>query len=427
MNVLLIGSGGREHALAWAIAKSPLCGELFIAPGNPGTAECGSNVSLNVQDFEAVVDFIETHQVSLTVVGPEQPLVEGISDFLTERDYAVFGPSKAAARLEGSKQFAKDFMARHQIPTAAYQVFTQEQFQDAASYITDQNTYPVVLKADGLAGGKGVLIPETEQEAMAALEELAEGDLKEASQTLVIEEFMRGEEASVFAICDGHGFEIIGTAQDHKRQLDGDKGPNTGGMGAYSPSPLMTDEMIAQVREQIIEPTILGMKEEGSPYTGFLYVGLMLTQEGPKVVEYNCRFGDPECQVIIPRLQSDVLQHMFQSTQGSLGEELIAFDDQFRTTVVLVSGGYPGSYKKGQVIHGLQDAASMDGIQVFQAGTKEENGKLMTAGGRVINVVAEGGSLQSSIDKAYEAVECIHFNDVFYRKDIGAKGLKHVL
>jgi len=427
MNVLLIGSGGREHALAWAIAKSPLCGELFIAPGNPGTAECGSNVSLNVQDFEAVVDFIETHQVSLTVVGPEQPLVEGISDFLTKRDHAVFGPSKAAARLEGSKQFAKDFMARHQIPTAAYQVFTQEQFQDAASYISDQNTYPVVLKADGLAGGKGVLIPETEQEAMAALQELAEGDLKEASQTLVIEEFMRGEEASVFAICDGHGFEIIGTAQDHKRQLDGDKGPNTGGMGAYSPSPLMTDEMIAQVREQIIEPTILGMKEEGSPYTGFLYVGLMLTQEGPKVVEYNCRFGDPECQVIIPRLQSDVLQHMFQSTQGSLGEELIAFDDQFRTTVVLVSGGYPGSYKKGQVIHGLQDAASMDGIQVFQAGTKEENGKLMTAGGRVINVVAEGGSLQSSIDKAYEAVECIHFNDVFYRKDIGAKGLKHVL
>lgn len=427
MNVLLIGSGGREHALAWAIAKSPLCGELFIAPGNPGTAQCGTNVSLNVQDFEAVADFIETHQVSLTVVGPEQPLVEGISDFLTKRDHAVFGPSKAAARLEGSKQFAKDFMARHQIPTAAYQVFTQEQFQDAASYITDQNTYPVVLKADGLAGGKGVLIPETEQEAMAALQELAEGDLKEASQTLVIEEFMRGEEASIFAICDGHGFEIIGTAQDHKRQLDGDKGPNTGGMGAYSPSPLMTDEMIAQVCEQIIEPTILGMKEEGSPYTGFLYVGLMLTQEGPKVVEYNCRFGDPECQVIIPRLQSDVLQHMYQSTQGSLGEELIAFDDQFRTTVVLVSGGYPGSYKKGQVIRGLQDAASMDGIQVFQAGTKEENGELMTAGGRVINVVAEGSSLQSSIVKAYEGVERIHFSDVFYRKDIGAKGLKHVL
>lgn len=427
MNVLLIGSGGREHALAWAIAKSPLCGELFIAPGNPGTAQCGTNVSLNVQDFEAVADFIETHLVSLTVVGPEQPLVEGISDFLTKRDHAVFGPSKAAARLEGSKQFAKDFMARHQIPTAAYQVFTQEQFQDAASYITDQNTYPVVLKADGLAGGKGVLIPETEQEAMAALQELAEGDLKEASQTLVIEEFMRGEEASIFAICDGHGFEIIGTAQDHKRQLDGDKGPNTGGMGAYSPSPLMTDEMIAQVCEQIIEPTILGMKEEGSPYTGFLYVGLMLTQEGPKVVEYNCRFGDPECQVIIPRLQSDVLQHMYQSTQGSLGEELIAFDDQFRTTVVLVSGGYPGSYKKGQVIRGLQDAASMDGIQVFQAGTKEENGELMTAGGRVINVVAEGSSLQSSIVKAYEGVERIHFSDVFYRKDIGAKGLKHVL
>ena len=427
MNVLLIGSGGREHALAWAIAKSPICGELYIAPGNPGTAQCGTNVSLNVQDFEAVVDFIETHQVSLTVVGPEQPLVEGISDFLTKRDHAVFGPSKAAARLEGSKQFAKDFMARHQIPTAAYQVFTQEQFQDAASYITDQNTYPVVLKADGLAGGKGVLIPETEQEAMAALQELAEGDLKEDSQTLVIEEFMHGEEASIFAICDGHGFEIIGTAQDHKRQLDGDKGPNTGGMGAYSPSPLMTDEMIAQVREQIIEPTILGMKEVGSPYTGFLYVGLMLTQEGPKVVEYNCRFGDPECQVIIPRLQSDVLQHMYQSTQGSLGEELIAFDDQFRTTVVLVSGGYPGSYKKGQVIRGLQDAASMDGIQVFQAGTKEENGELMTAGGRVINVVAEGSSLQASIDKAYEGVERIHFNDVFYRKDIGAKGLKHVL
>ncbi|NBW70512.1 MAG: phosphoribosylamine--glycine ligase [Bacteroidetes bacterium] len=426
MNVLLIGSGGREHALAWAIAKSPLCDQLFTAPGNPGTAQCGRNVALDIQNFEEVVRFIESHDIALTVVGPEQPLVQGIADYLINRNHAVFGPTKAAARLEGSKQFAKDFMSRHHIPTAAYRVFTHEQFQDAATYIQSQNRYPVVLKADGLAGGKGVLIPESEQEAMEALKELKEGQLKQASEILVIEEFMEGEEASVFAICDGNGFEIIGTAQDHKRQLDGDKGPNTGGMGAYSPSPLMTDEMLSVVREQIIEPTIRGMKEEGSPYTGFLYVGLMLTQDGPKVVEYNCRFGDPECQVIIPRLESDVLQHMYQSTQGALEAEQITFDTHFRTTVVLVSGGYPGSYQKEQAINGLEQAETLSDIQVFHAGTKQFNDEILSAGGRVINVVGSGPTLQSSIDKAYKGVECIHFNTMFYRKDIGAKGLKHV-
>jgi len=305
INVLLIGSGGREHALAWGIAKSPLLDQLFIAPGNPGTAALGSNVVLDVSDHQAVVDFIESNDIKLAVVGPEQPLVDGIADFLEDKGHKVFGPKKVPAMLEGSKEFAKDLMARHDIPTAAYKVFDQSEFDVAADYIKSQGTYPVVLKADGLAGGKGVLIPESESEAMEALEELKSGSLSGAASRLVIEEFMVGEEASVFAICDGNSFKVIGNAQDHKRVGEGDTGLNTGGMGAYSPAPIVTDELLAQVEESIIKPTIDGMKAEGNPYTGFLYVGLMITADGPKVVEYNCRFGDPECQVIIPRLETD--------------------------------------------------------------------------------------------------------------------------
>lgn len=426
MKVLLIGSGGREHAMAWVLSQSPHCDTLYIAPGNPGTQACGVNVALNVLDFEKVLEFIEKKGIRLTVVGPEQPLVAGISDFLQEKGHSVFGPSTIAAQLEGSKQFAKDFMERHNIPTAAYKVFSGDYFTEALEYVDARNEYPVVLKADGLAGGKGVLIPENREELLAGMEQLCKGTLQAAAQTMILEEFMPGEEASVFALCDGEHFEIIGTAQDHKRQLDGDQGPNTGGMGAYSPSPLLQKDMLQMVSEQIIAPTVEGMAAEGNPYTGFLYVGLMITPEGPKVVEFNCRFGDPECQVIIPRLRSDLLTHLVQSTKGALQNEAILFDDQYRTTVVLVSGGYPISYQTGFPIFGIEKIQQTDAFQIFHAGTKQYQGQLCTSGGRVLNVVGTGKTLHESILMAYKGLESISFENMFYRKDIGAKGLNHV-
>ncbi len=423
INVLLIGSGGREHALAWGIAKSSLLRQLFIAPGNPGTDSLGKNVSLDVSNHKAVLEFVESNDIKLTVVGPEQPLVDGIADFLEERGHIVFGPKKIPAMLEGSKEFAKDFMARHAIPTAAYNVFDQSEFDHAADYIKSQNLYPVVLKADGLAGGKGVLIPESESEAMKALEELKTGSLSSAASRLVIEEFMAGEEASVFAICDGNSFKVIGNAQDHKRVGEGDTGLNTGGMGAYSPAPIVTDELLGIVENDIIRPTIDGMKAEGNPYTGFLYVGLMITAEGPKVVEYNCRFGDPECQVIIPRLESDLLEALVASGEGKLAETDINFDSKYRCTVVLASGGYPQSYEKGKVISGLY---TVENALIFHAGTKQESDQILSNGGRVLNVVGSGDTLQEAIDQSYAAIKKISFEGSFYRSDIGAKGLKHL-
>lgn len=422
-NVLLLGSGGREHALAWGISKSSTLDQLFIAPGNPGTAACGENVSLDVSNVDEVWGFIQQKNIHLTVVGPEQPLVDGLADFLEEKCHAVFGPKQQAAMLEGSKEFAKDFMQRNNIPTAAYKVFSDDEFDKAAEYIKEQNNYPVVLKADGLAGGKGVLIPENEQEALEALQELKEGSLSEAASRLVIEEFMEGEETSVFAICDGDSYKIIGNAQDHKRIGEGDVGLNTGGMGAYAPAPIVTSELLQQVEKEIIKPTVDGMKAEGNPYQGILYVGLMITTEGAKVVEYNCRFGDPECQVIIPAMKSDVLDVIIACTEGRLAKTEIEFDDLYRCTVVLVSGGYPQSYEKGKPIIGLDQ---VDAGLVFHAGTKLENDALLTNGGRVLNVVGEGKSLQTAIDNAYEQVEKIHFDKAFYRRDIGAKGLKRL-
>jgi phosphoribosylamine--glycine ligase len=423
MNVLLIGSGGREHALAWGIAKSPKLDTLFIAPGNPGTESLGTNIQLDVSDHDAVWAFIQEKKVELTVVGPEQPLVDGIADFLEEKAHSVFGPKKQAAMLEGSKEFAKDFMKRNNIPTAAYEVFGQDNFAQAAEYIKKEGKYPVVLKADGLAAGKGVLIPESEGEALGALEELQSGSLSDAASRLVIEEFMEGEEASVFAICDGDSFKVIGNAQDHKRVGEGDTGLNTGGMGAYSPAPVVTDDMLDRVEKEIIKPTIDGMKSEGYPYQGILYVGLMMTGEGPKVVEYNCRFGDPECQVIVPRMKSDLLEVIDACTKGKLGETTIEFDNQYRCTVVLASGGYPTAYEKRKEITGLDEVK--DAI-IFHAGTKSENGKILTNGGRVLNVVGSGESLQAAIDNSYKEIKKIHFDKAFYRSDIGAKGLKYV-
>ncbi|MBO6571047.1 MAG: phosphoribosylamine--glycine ligase [Balneola sp.] len=422
-NVLLLGSGGREHALAWGMAKSPKLEQLFIAPGNPGTESLGKNVQLNASDFDEVWEFIQTHSIHLTVVGPEQPLVEGIADFLEEKCHAVFGPKQKAAMLEGSKEFAKDFMKRHDIPTAGYEVFSQDEFDKAAEYIIETGSYPVVLKADGLAGGKGVLIPENESDAISALEELQEGSLSDAASRLVIEEFMEGEEASVFAICDGDSYKVIGNAQDHKRIGEGDTGLNTGGMGAYSPAPIVTKELLRRVESEIIQPTVAGMKSEGNPYQGILYVGLMITKDGPKVVEYNCRFGDPECQVIVPAMRSDLLDVIISCTEGRLSETDIELDDKYRCTVVMVSGGYPQSYDKGKEISGVDKVDS--GI-LFHAGTRIENGKLLTNGGRVLNIVGEGQSLQEAIDNSYDQVKKISFEKAFFRNDIGAKGLKRL-
>ncbi|MDZ7805651.1 MAG: phosphoribosylamine--glycine ligase [Gracilimonas sp.] len=422
-NVLLIGSGGREHALARAISKSPKLAKLFIAPGNPGTAMAGENVTLNVSDLDAVWDFIQNNKIDITVVGPEQPLVDGIANVLEAKGHAVFGPKLQAAMLEGSKEFAKEFMERHNIPTAGYRVFDQDNFDDAAEYIKEQGKYPVVLKADGLAGGKGVFIPETEDEALQVLDELKNSDsLKKAASRLVIEEFMVGEEASVFAISDGSSWKVIGNAQDHKRIGEGDTGLNTGGMGAYSPTPVVTDEVLKRVENEIIEPTISGMKEEGNPYSGILYCGLMITNEGPKVVEYNCRFGDPECQVILPRMQSDLLEIIVATTEGKLAETDIQFDDEVRCCVVLASGGYPESYEKGKEITGLEN---VDNAIIIHAGTKEQNGKLITNGGRVLNIVGSGSDLETAIRNTYKEVGKVHFDKAYYRSDIGAKGLKY--
>lgn len=422
-NVLLIGSGGREHALARAISESPQLNKLYIAPGNPGTAQTGENVSLDVSDLDTVWDFIQKKEIDVTVVGPEQPLVDGMANFLEAKGHAVFGPKLQAAMLEGSKEFAKEFMERHNIPTAGYRVFDQENFDKAAEYIKEQGKYPVVLKADGLAGGKGVFIPETEQEALEVLEELKHSDsLKKAASRLVIEEFMVGEEASVFAISDGSSWKVIGNAQDHKRIGEGDTGLNTGGMGAYSPAPVVTEDILKRVEDEIIEPTIAGMKEEGNPYSGILYCGLMITNEGPKVVEYNCRFGDPECQVILPRMKSDLLDIIIATTKGKLGETDILFDDEVRCCVVLASGGYPESYEKGKEISGLD---KVDNAIVFHAGTREKDGKLYTNGGRVLNIVGSGSTLETAIKNTYTEVKKVHFDKAYFRSDIGVKGLKY--
>lgn len=409
--------------MAWSISQSPQLKELFIAPGNPGTASLGQNVDLSISDFDQIWEFIRANDIDITVVGPEQPLVDGIANFLEAKNHPVFGPKLQAAMLEGSKEFAKEFMQRHNIPTAAYRVFDQDNFDEAADYIRGQNTYPVVLKADGLAGGKGVFIPETEADAMEVLEELkTSNSLKEAASRLVIEEFMVGEEASVFAISDGDSYKVIGNAQDHKRIGEGDTGLNTGGMGAYSPAPVVTSKVLARVEEEIIEPTITGMKEEGNPYNGILYCGLMITKEGPRVVEYNCRFGDPECQVILPRLKSDLLEIIVACTQAKLDSIQIRFDDKVQCGVVLASGGYPEDYEKGKEITGLDEIKK---AIVFHAGTKEEEGIIYTNGGRVLNVVGSGKDLKSAIDNTYAEVKKVHFDKAYYRSDIGAKGLAH--
>lgn len=423
LNVLLLGSGGREHALAWKIKQSEMLADLYVAPGNPGTAQVADNVDLSLDDFEEIQSFIETNDIDLTVVGPEKPLVNGIVDFLEGNGHHVFGPSKSAARLEGSKSFANAFMKQNNIPTAEYTTFGRDEFDDVLPHVKDRNKYPVVLKADGLAGGKGVFVCETEEDVQQQMQRFQKGKFGKAAKTLVVEEFLKGEEASVFVISDGETAKMIHNAQDHKRANDGDTGPNTGGMGAYCPAPVLTNEQLHRVEKEIVLPTISAMVLDKQPYKGILYCGLMITEEGPKVVEFNCRFGDPEGQAILPSLESDLLELMWATIEGNLYEKEIRIDNKYRCCVVLASGGYPQSYKTGKIITGLDDVS--DDAIIFHAGTRYEDGQLLTDGGRVLNVVCAGERLEDAIRNTYKEVKKISFSDMHYRSDIGVKGLAY--
>lgn len=425
LNVLLLGKGGREHAMAWSIAQSNQLGQLYIAPGNPGTAQVGQNVELALNDFENILQFIEDKDIGLTVVGPEQPLVEGITDFLETSGHKVFGPSQKAAQLEGSKKFANEFMKRNDIPTADFRSYTHKEFDTALADIKNRNEYPVVLKADGLAGGKGVFICETEEEVEEHLHDLQEkARFGEAAQTLVVEEFMEGEEASVFVISDGKSAKLLHYAQDHKRIGEGGTGLNTGGMGAYAPTPVIGKKMLQRVEREIILPTISAMLLDENPFKGILYCGLMLTDQGPKVVEYNCRFGDPECQAILPALETDFLALLKATVDGDLGQMKVIRDRKYRCCVVLASEGYPLEYEKGKEITGINEVS--DQALVFHAGTRSENGKIYTDGGRVLNIVGRGNTLQEAIRNTYAEVDKVFFDNRYVRSDIGTKGLAYV-
>jgi phosphoribosylamine--glycine ligase len=421
MKILLIGSGGREHALAWAISASPLCDKLFIAPGNPGTAACGENVVVDVADHQAVVAFCRLMAIDFVVVGPEAPLVAGIVDDLAAAGIKAFGPSAAAARLEGSKGFTKELCAEFAIPTAAFARFSDE---TAAKAYVAQKGAPLVIKADGLAAGKGVVMAETREQADEALAMMFSGGLGEAGAEVVIEEWMIGEEASFFALCDGTHALALASAQDHKRVGDGDTGPNTGGMGAYSPAPVMTAAMEARVMAEIVRPTLAGLAQRGTPFKGVLFAGLMITEQGPKLIEYNVRFGDPECEVLMPRLKSDILPALIAACDGVLGSVDLRWSQEAALTVVLAAKGYPAAPEKGTVIRGLDKAEARDKVMVFHAGTALKGADLVASGGRVLNVVALGASITEAQQRAYEAVDAIDWPGGFCRRDIGWQAVR---
>ncbi len=424
MRILIIGSGGREHTLAWKLAQSRHQPTLFIAPGNAGTATLGANVPIKATDGEALLAFTQSNQIDLTVVGPEQPLVEGVVDRFEAAGQRIVGPTAAAAQLEGSKDFAKAFMARHGIPTARYRTFEAEALEEAVLYVMAEGA-PIVLKADGLAAGKGVLVCMTLDEAVSGLNTImADKQFGAAGDQVVIEDFMEGQEASIFALTDGTHYVTLAPAQDHKRAHEGDTGPNTGGMGAYAPAPIVTPEVLADVKTRIIEPTLTGMAEEGHPYRGFLYCGLMLTVDGPKVVEFNCRMGDPETQVVLPLLNADLVDVFNALVDNQLEVEEVALHEGSAACVVLASMGYPGPYEKGKVITGIEEAEEEGPANVFHAGTRmDEHGILQTAGGRVLGVTARGDDLKTALERAYRAVHTIDFEGKQFRRDIGRKGL----
>jgi phosphoribosylamine--glycine ligase len=418
MKILVVGSGGREHALTWKIKQSPLLKELYCAPGNPGMARLGTCVALKADDIPGLLSFAREKKIDLTVVGPEDPLALGIVDEFQKAGLKVFGPTKSGARIESSKVFCKGLLERKNIPTSNGAVFSD---WERAMLFIEQHGVPLVVKADGLAAGKGVFLARTEQEGWAAVDLLMkEQALGQAGKTVVIEEFLQGEEASILAFVDGERILPLIPAQDHKPVYDGDKGPNTGGMGAYSPTGAVTEREAQFIRDKILKPTLEGLKEEGVTYRGILYAGLMMTKEGPRVLEYNCRFGDPETQPLMMLLQTDLVELMLASCEGSLGKVPLQWHPGAAVCVVLASQGYPGPYEKGKEIAGVAQAEE-EGALVFHAGTKEAEGKLVTSGGRVLGVTAQGETFTKALDKAYRAVKQVHFEGVHFRKDIGLR------
>ncbi len=422
MKILLIGSGGREHALAWKMAQSPKVEKIFVAPGNAGTAieDKVENIQISVEDIKGLLNFAKTNDIDLTVVGPEVPLVLGVVDTFAEAGLRCFGPTKGAAQLEGSKAFSKDFFARHKIPTAAYANFTD--IDQAVAYIKEQGA-PIVIKADGLAAGKGVILAQSEDEAIGAVQDMLAGNtFGEAGHRVVIEEFLTGEEASIIVIADGKNYLPMATSQDHKAKDNGDKGPNTGGMGAYSPAPVVTPEISKKIMRDVIEPTIKGMADEGYPFTGFLYAGVMIDANGDsKVLEYNVRFGDPETQPVMMRLQSDIVALMESALDGSLDKESIQWDSRSAVGVVMAAGGYPDAYEKGKVISGLFPEPERS--KVFHAGTSSNNGDITTSGGRVLCVVGLGKNVTAAQKVAYDSVNKINWDGAFYRTDIAYRAV----
>ena len=420
MNVLLIGSGGREHALAWSLSSSSLLSKLYCAPGNAGIAALADCVALDVGKHDAVIAFCRAHEIGFVVIGPEAPLVAGLGDALGAAGIAYFGPTEAAAQLEGSKGFTKDLCREFNIPTAAY-----GRFKDAAAakaYLASQSI-PIVIKADGLAAGKGVIIAESFDDAAAAIDACFSGAFGAAGAEVVIEEFMRGEEASFFALCDGTTALALATAQDHKRVGDGDTGPNTGGMGAYSPAPVMTPDVIERTMAEIIRPTVAGMAQRGTPFTGVLFAGLMITADGPKLIEYNARFGDPETQVLMMRLRSDLLPALIATSNGTLDKITLKWSDDVALTVVMAARGYPGTPLKGTEIKGLAAAAKIDGVEIFHAGTRRDGDRLIADGGRVLNVTARGKTVAEAQAHAYAAISQIDWPEGFCRHDIGWRAI----
>lgn len=422
MKVLVIGSGGREHALLWKLSQSPSVTDVYVVPGNDGMSDVASLIP--IKGNEDIIDFARLMQVDLTVAGPETVLTEGLADEFEKRGMAFFGPSKAAARIEGSKGFAKALMKKYGIPTAAYETFDDE--EKAIAYLKANDTYPIVIKADGLASGKGVIIAQSEEEAIDTVKDMLEGHtFSGAGRSVVIEEFMEGEEASMLCFCDGTNVVPMISAQDHKRIFDFDKGPNTGGMGAYAPAPVMTKEMCEEVNVRILRPIVAAMKKEGYPFKGCLYAGLMITSEGPKVVEFNCRFGDPETEAVLPLFDGDLARVILDCVHGTLSDEAVVWKKACAVDVVLASEGYPASHSSGEVISGIEDAKKA-GCLVFHAGTVKKNGEYVVNGGRVLNVVALADTLAEAKAKAYEGVSRISWRGMQYRHDIADKGLLHL-
>jgi phosphoribosylamine--glycine ligase len=424
MKVLIVGSGGREHVLAWKIKQSPLVKELFCAPGNGGISAVAQCVDISSDDMPSLLRFAKEKQIDLTVVGPEAPLAAGIVDAFEREGLKVFGPSQQAAQLEGSKIFAKEFMQEWNIPTANFQKF--DVIEEAKNYLREV-TFPVVVKADGLAAGKGVVICQDFVEAEKAVDEImGQRIFKEAGAQIVVEDCLEGEEVSILAISDGENYCLLDSSQDHKRIFDDDVGPNTGGMGAYSPAPILTEKLYSTIEDHIIEPVIRGMRENGMPFKGVLYAGLMITFDGPVVLEFNVRFGDPEIQTILPRMKSDIVELMLASCEGRIKDIELEWDKRSCVCVVMSSGGYPGEYEKGKEISGLKDAEEVEDTVVFHAGTKNEDNKIVTCGGRVLGVTSLGNGIEKAIEQVYTAVDKINFERCFFRRDIGSKAFKWV-